>query len=151
NDLLLQINDGAWDNPPALQHCPGWLRIKMRRFLGLLHRDGLAVWKDPRTTLTFRCWKPYLQNYQLLATVRHPCSVAQSLQRRDGFSLSKGLSLWREYNGRLLELCRTETFIHWADFDAPLESFAAQLRQFAQTAGLIVTPEVLATYDPALR
>jgi hypothetical protein len=33
---------------------------------------------------------------------RHPLAVAESLRRRNGFSIQKGLGLWSAYNDRLL-------------------------------------------------
>ncbi|MFO0808748.1 MAG: hypothetical protein U0746_09015 [Gemmataceae bacterium] len=151
NDLILQINGGAWDDPPVVRHCPNWMRVKMRRFLGELHADGTAVWKDPRTVLTFPLWKPYLRNYRILATLRHPLSVARSLQRRDGYSIEKGLALWREYSERLLAIVQTENRVHWVDFDSAPSVFQAQLHDFASAAGLRMNGDALASYDPSLR
>lgn len=151
NDLILQINGGSWDEPPSLRHCPVWMRTKMRRFLGCLHQNGTAVWKDPRTILTFPFWKPLLENYSILVTIRHPLSVARSLQRRDGFTLDKGLWLWREYNERLASLIESEPRIYLADFDADHSQFAAQLEAFAKNTGLHLSSEALASYDPTLR
>src|SRR5438132_6905958 len=91
NDLILHLSGGSWYNPPGHLYCDSLLRCKMKRFLGQLHRDGTAIWKDPRTVLTFPLWKPLLRNYTPVAIFRHPMSVARSLQRRDGFSLEKGV------------------------------------------------------------
>jgi hypothetical protein len=151
NDLILQVNGGSWDEPPARLAGTGWLRVKMRRFLGNLHRNGAAVWKDPRTILTFPLWKPLLGTYCLLATFRHPMSVARSLQRRDGFTLEKGLSLWRHYNERLLALCTAEEEVYWVDFDAEAGRLHGQLKAFADSAGLQLRADALASYNPALR
>jgi hypothetical protein len=151
NDLILYINGGTWEDPPLCRHCPFWMRIKMRRFLGSLHWGGTAVWKDPRTVLTFPFWKPLLRNYHILVTFRHPLSVARSLQRRDGFPLDRGLRLWRQYNDRLVSISQSEERVHWVDFDAGPHQYRDQLQTFAAATGLQLTQEALASYDPALR
>jgi hypothetical protein len=151
NEYILHINGGTWQEPPSIRFCPFWMRLKMRRFIGSLHWGGTAVWKDPRTVLTFPLWKPLLRNYHILATVRHPLSVARSLQSRDDFPLDQGLRLWREYNDRLVRISQTEEHVHWVDFDAGPEQFWDQLQTFAAATGLQLTDEALASYNPALR
>lgn len=151
NDLILQINGGSWDEPPQHFHCPAWMCVKMRRFLGSLHWHGTAVWKDPRTVLTFHLWKRFLVRYRIVAIFRHPMSVARSLERRDGFSITKGLQLWRQYNERLLRICAAEEDVHWIDFDTDPDRFYRQLLSFASSAGLRLGRDALAGYSPSLR
>jgi hypothetical protein len=151
NDLILQLSGGSWDQPPDGLSCDRLVRWKMKRFLGKLHRDGTALWKDPRTVLTFPVWKPLLQRYSILAIFRHPLSVAHSLQRRDGFALEKGIELWRQYNERLLELCAGEEEVYWCDFDAGPEHVVDVVQRLGQRVGLNVDQQVADSYLPKLR
>ena len=84
NQKLLEYSGGAWDMPPPKVRLTFGSRIQMRRFLGLLHNQNKpAVWKDPRTVLTFPAWKPLLANYMPVVVFRHPMSVARSLKKRN--------------------------------------------------------------------
>ncbi len=48
---------------------------------------------------------------------RHPLAVASSLQRRNGFSIERGLELWHRYNVELLAALERDPF-PLVDFDA---------------------------------
>jgi tetratricopeptide (TPR) repeat protein len=65
-------------------------------------------WKDPRLCITFPLWARCLplQELKILFVVRHPLSVARSLQTRNGMPLEKGFALWREYNDRIAGILR---------------------------------------------
>ena len=58
--------------------------------------------KEPRMTLLLPFWQDIFQRMGLqvgyILAVRHPLEVAQSLLRRDGFSLQRGLLLWHQYS-----------------------------------------------------
>ena len=64
------------------------------------------AWKDPRLCLTFPLWANILplEQIHVLFIVRHPISVAISLQTRNQMPIEKGLELWRTYNIRITEL-----------------------------------------------
>jgi hypothetical protein len=151
NDLILSLSGGAWDQPPDHFYCDGLLRWKMKRFLGRLHGDGTAIWKDPRTVLTFPLWKPLLHRHSILAIFRHPMSVAQSLQRRDGFSLEKGVELWCRYNESLLTLCAQEKEVYWCDFDLGPEHVVEVVQRLGKRVGLNVNQQAADSYRPNLR
>jgi hypothetical protein len=151
NELILRYSGGTWDNPPERLLCAGFIRWKMREFLGRLHREGTAVWKDPRTVVTFPLWRPMLKRCMILAAYRHPLSVARSLQRRDGFDLERGLELWRNYNARLVSIASHEKSVYWLDFDGGPEHTARVLGQLASDAGLKFGPDVMDAYEPDLR
>lgn len=81
NKRLLELAGGRWDEPPGdvedveFGHLT---RFRMRLFLGRLHNGDVntAVWKDPRTLLTFPLWKEEMINYVPVFVFRHPMSVA---------------------------------------------------------------------------
>jgi hypothetical protein len=151
NDLILSSSGGSWDRPPEHLSCDHLIRWRMKWFLGGLHREGTAIWKDPRTVLTFPLWKPLLQRYSILAIIRHPLSVARSLQRRNGFSLEKGVDLWRQYNERLLMLCDQERQVYWCDFDSGPEHVVEVVQRLGEQVGLSVNQKAVDSYVPELR
>jgi len=145
---LLQANGGSWDNPPRTVE---WNKLHSAvRDLFLESREGFEPWafKDPRTLLTLEGWLDVRPDLALVGIFRDPLAVAHSLQRRNGFPLMKGLSLWRAYNERLL---------HWASTRAcPLIEFSTRpgemtvrLGRLIRTLGLLppLAPEF---FDPAL-
>lgn len=57
--------------------------------------------KDPRLPRLLPFWKRVFETLQLdvsyIIPLRHPLSVAQSLSRRDGFPIEKGLLMWLDH------------------------------------------------------
>lgn len=103
NNRILSMAGGRWDSPPNEEDI-----LKLRddfepEIKQLIRRKERKLWgwKDPRTTLTIRLFLPFLKNPHFIACFRKPHSVAQSLQKRDGFSIEKGLRIARIYNNRL--------------------------------------------------
>jgi len=106
NEIVLSKAGGSWDNPPVPEKIwkAGWdLKDRIQQTLAI---EGQSKefwgWKDPRTTLTIECFWQYLVNPHLIVCFRNPVQVAQSLQKRDGFNLARGMSLANEYNTRLI-------------------------------------------------
>ena len=103
HENLLRFNGGSWDNPPQTIK---WDRLHTSvRDLFLESRRNFRPWafKDPRTLLVLEGWLEACPDLFLTGIFRHPLLVAQSLQRRNGFSIMKGLDLWQVYNQRLIE------------------------------------------------
>ncbi|WP_421788196.1 sulfotransferase family protein [Hyphobacterium sp.] len=128
---LLQANGGSWDNPPAKIE---WQRLHTAvRDLYLESRRGFEPWafKDPRTLLTLEGWLEARADLALAGIFREPLAVAHSLKRRNGFSLSKGLSLWYAYNERLLHYANTR--------DCPLVEFTAEPADMAKRLARLAT------------
>lgn len=152
NRQILYLSGGDWANPPA-SICANWrVHWKIRFFLGKLHaRNSLTVWKDPRTVLTFPIWKPFLRNYFIVAIYRHPLSVAHSLQKRNGFSLEKGIDLWLDYNSKLLELSHDEPNIYWINFDGGFEYINKCVQDLVRILRMPKNHDIDKTYQPALR
>ena len=151
NEGLLRYSGGSWDTPPSEIVSDARLRWKMRGFLGRLHVEGTCVWKDPRNVATFQAWRPLLKNYLPVAVFRSPVSVSLSLQRREGWSLDRGMALWREYNSRLLHICADDSRVIWIDFDCGLEHMLNRIEDVANTAGLAMNEAVGASYARTLR
>ncbi|MDI6796342.1 MAG: hypothetical protein QMD09_05340 [Desulfatibacillaceae bacterium] len=109
NDRLLAALGRTWDTEIALS--PGWENDATAAPFGDALGDmitkafgGRPVWavKDPRLCLLLPLWKKVLIKkgiaFSCLFVVRHPLEVALSLNRRNGFSLEKGLGCWLSHN-----------------------------------------------------
>lgn len=103
HDAVLAECGYRWDNPPSEQ--VGWSAKHFERLRALVSEyPTTRPWgfKDPRTLLLLDSWLEALPNLRLVASVRHPASVAASLRRRNKFSWEQGYSLWLDYNRHLL-------------------------------------------------
>jgi hypothetical protein len=101
NEAILKRFGGAADDPPNFP--AGWasaaeLEDLRNRARTLIHHDfgaaGVWGWKDSRTCLTLPFWQHLLPDMHYVLCFREPWEVVQSLQRRNGYSLAKGLHLW---------------------------------------------------------
>ncbi len=124
HEELLRANGGGWDAPPPTVSWPA--RARAARDAIIRDYQGVPLWgfKDPRTVLVLEGWLEALPRLRLVGVFRHPLLVAESLQRRDGFSIEKGVRLWHVYNEALLAHHRRRAFpILSFDVDAFTESF----------------------------
>jgi len=103
NRKILQQAGGSWHDPPPEADIIEAGKKFSTEIEGLTRKRGLWGWKDPETTLTIRCYLPYLENPHYICCFREPLEVAKSLQIREGWLLDKGIELTREYNKRLLQ------------------------------------------------
>jgi hypothetical protein len=136
---ILESSGGTWDNPPPVVE---WQPEHFERALGILAgHAGSPVWgfKDPRTLLTLEGWRLLVPDLQPVGIFRHPLRVAQSLQSRNGLPLDAGLSLWKTYNERLVEIHDGSSFpIVCFDEDPP--ALEAKLRRAGEIVGLRQMP-----------
>jgi GT2 family glycosyltransferase len=65
----------------------------------LLDLDAQRPWllKDPRLNILLPLWENLLEVPICIYVHRNPIQVAQSIQKREGFSLQLGLALWEYY------------------------------------------------------
>ncbi|MDS4030821.1 MAG: glycosyltransferase [Candidatus Contendobacter sp.] len=66
----------------------------------LLDLDAQRPWfvKDPRLNLFLPFWRPLLEVPVCIHVYRNPIQVAQSLKKREGYSIQFGLALWEQYS-----------------------------------------------------
>ena len=111
HDSILKLAGGSWDNPPVEKLIveageKHWKQLrnlaKQRTAEAIAKKKLLWGWKEPRTTLTIRCWMPYIENPHFITCFRDPMEVAQSLFRRDKIPVKRGLDIAKIYNVRLL-------------------------------------------------
>jgi glycosyltransferase involved in cell wall biosynthesis len=146
NNLLVSLNDellarlgGSWHTPPQLQ--PGWEKCKQLADLRQSARDILQKdfgnsklwgWKDPRTCLTLPFWQNLLPEMYYVLCLRNPLDVAKSLERRDGFPLEKGLSLFFTYLTSALQYTsgKARLFVFYEDVMDDWLTQATRLARF---------------------
>ena len=93
----LPLGDNWWQRPDVL--------TQRRQIVTVLRRDfaNSRLWgiKDPRLCRLFPVWKSILAEVRseplCVIVTRNPHEVADSLAKRDGFSLSLSYSLWLDY------------------------------------------------------
>jgi glycosyltransferase involved in cell wall biosynthesis len=101
DDEILATFGGTWDKPPSFPD--GW---EISPQLDNLRENARAIidtdfgktprwsWKDPRACLTLPFWQGVMPPMRYVITLRNPMDVAQSLAKRDGFAVEKGVDLW---------------------------------------------------------
>lgn len=101
--------------------------------------DQIFGFKDPRITRLLPFWQAVFNHLNVspsyVIAVRHPMSVMQSLQRRDGFDKEKSYYLWLEHV--LPTIFETADYDRvFVDFDLLMADPKAQLRRIAQALDL---------------
>jgi hypothetical protein len=105
NDRILKIAGGSWDNPPdEFDIVYAGRKIENEIYAAISVRSSCELWgwKDPRTTLTIKCYMPFLRNPVFVPCFRDPMDVAKSLNARDGMPIKAGIRLAGIYNNRLI-------------------------------------------------
>ena len=140
NDTILKWLGGSWENPvevelDRLKQAPDWPRLENHVQQLLKGFEGVDPWgwKDPRNSLTLSFWKHFLPQIKLVIPFRNPLDVAHSLQKRNGFPLEKGLSLWYVYNKKLLEQAGSEAL--WIPYERLLEEANTTFRTLLDWLG----------------
>ncbi|SMC03918.1 Sulfotransferase family protein [Sulfobacillus thermosulfidooxidans DSM 9293] len=87
-----------WLDQPSVQAVAETMTALVRQRFG---EHTLWGFKDPRTCLFVPLWERIFSRLDVVpnyvVVIRHPLSVAYSLQRRDGMTLAEGLQLWMRY------------------------------------------------------
>lgn len=102
NERLLEHLGGSWYAPPAAVGLPrdlaGFRREAQMAWEREFAGSELWLWKDPRLCLLLPFWRDLVAVPVVHVVVhRHPLHVADSLRRRNGFSLGHALALWERY------------------------------------------------------
>lgn len=110
--------------------------------------------KDPRFTILLPFWNKVFEEIQdtrilILHIVRHPMAVAQSLEKRNGFSIAKGLLLWQYYNLAFFKDANPGfNLVHYSDL---INDFKKTIGKLAAIAGMETsTIKLIDTIRPAL-
>jgi|AntAceMinimDraft_10_1070366.scaffolds.fasta_scaffold27521_2 hypothetical protein len=105
NNHLLALKNGSWDSPPSEKKINSLKKSeKIKKLIKKLinsEKDVIWGWKEPRTSLLLDLYYPYLKNPYFIYCKRNPLAIANSLKKRNNFSIKKGLNLTKEYNYRI--------------------------------------------------
>lgn len=149
NDEILAASGGSWSSPPRVLSTSLKQKLKICELLVNFGPEGVLLLKDPRLTLTYEAWRPYLGPVTMIVSFRNPQAVVHSLRARAGLPEGQALDLWKTYNRRLLNLSEEEegrTF--WFNFDIPMSNQEV-LSQLCKETGLTWSPDILSSlYDP---
>ncbi len=103
NDRLLAALDCTWDEIAGFtleqlaERLTDELRQQVQRIVFQMDTHRPWVLKDPRLCLTLPVWRPLMEVPVCVLPHRAPLEVAQSLQARNGLSLTHGIALWERY------------------------------------------------------
>ncbi len=131
NNRVLRGVRSYWHDPPRRE--PRWTDDQLAAAVRIVEdHSEHAIWgfKDPRTLLTVAGWKHACPHIEFIGSVRHPSAVAASIAARGRFTKRRGLTLWKIYNKRLLELWKQHRFPLIAFDDEPTEYLASARKSF---------------------
>ena len=101
NEEILRSNSSTWSEIGKLPfEVSEAQEEQMRSIVNQLSSPWLI--KDPRLSVTLEHWIKVFPDARIVLVIRHPLSVARSLQVRNGFGLDQGLHLWQRYLGESL-------------------------------------------------
>jgi len=140
NETLLRCAGGSWSSPPSADR----IAITGKRFDEHMKQFSMTfdgdLFKDPRTCLTIASWEKNCSDdleYVVLC-LRHPASVALSLQKRDNMEIEAGLALWLRYNQSLLDgICETPLIV--ADYDQLKFGFVLEVARLTKALGVRIS------------
>jgi hypothetical protein len=144
NDSVLKSSGGSWDNPPSDIKWTAEEAQKRDEIISSFSTDS-KQWgfKDPRALFTLPFWQEGIAHIQLIASLRQPLLVAQSLHKRavslgygDKMTVDKGLELWLAYNKQLLVYVKNERF-PIISFDQPLPEYLSCIDSLSDELGLV--------------
>jgi hypothetical protein len=96
-------------------------------------RDGRPwFWKDPRLAVLLPFWKQIWEDVAYIIAVRDPGDIAESLQRRDEFSLSGALLLWQRYLCSILKESEIASSALFVSYEALLDDGVAECTRLCQ-------------------
>lgn len=109
NEAILKSISCSWDRPPEKYNELNKVNVKLiNKIKNLIKkresRFDVWGWKDPRTSVLFPLYKPYLENPYLIICARDSEDIAKSLNKRNGFSIEKGKNITKSYWGKILDI-----------------------------------------------
>lgn len=141
NVEILEKAGGDWASPPA--ECEV-LKLESTFSARINERikannscHNLWGWKDPRNSLTVKLFASRLTNPFYVYCTRDEMAVAESLRKRNGFSITKGIALKEEYDKRIRAFLNTvdsDRIFHvtYERIQADPEGFVREFAMFLQ-------------------
>lgn len=136
HDQILGLNRGYWHVPPQKVSVHPHYHQVFASIDAELSKHRPCGLKDPRLLLLLDAWVDNIKKpHGLVGTFRHPLAVAHSLNYRNGLPLEQGISLWLNYNQRLVNLHQANPFplieYSLAETDKYIQSIALAAEQLA--------------------
>lgn len=150
HDEVLAANGGSWNSPPNSVDWKYEHEVRRNALIDGYPEDRIWGFKDPRTLFTLEGWLKALPATQCVGTFRHPLAVAQSLQRRNGFSREQSLALWVTCNRQMLRHQDNLGF-DLINFDWPADRYHTKLVEIALRLNLKSPPKGFSFFEAGLR
>jgi tetratricopeptide (TPR) repeat protein len=131
NEAVLAYGGGHWLSPPPTVRWTDAHAAERDRILAARIDGRPALLKDPRMLLTLPFWRASSVPFHAVGIVRHPLSVARSLESWRGTPLDEGVGLWIAHNRALAE-DRAAFGYPLVSFDRPRDEVVAQVIEIAQ-------------------
>jgi len=144
NNEILHYNNCSWNMPIEDLKINQELVLKMKSFCSR-HLSGKWAIKDPRMILTYSIWQEYLPGHKVLATVRHPLNVANSLSLKSKVNIQKGVDLWSFYNSILFKLWHKRSF-PIINFDLSKDDYLLQLSKWENYLSIKIDKSDFSTF-----
>jgi len=107
--------------------------------IGTFGGKSLWAWKDPRTCLLLPLWKDVLAELgfeqKVVFVIRNPLDVARSLEKRNGFPLHIGLSMWFNYTLAALKGVEGLETV-FVSYDCFLANWKTELKKCSEALGI---------------
>ena len=137
NNALLNSCGQDWQTFGALDVYQQYdIMQQAKDYIGEVIKDA-AIWgfKDPRTARLLPFWNSVFRSLELTPSyclvIRHPLSVAKSLETRNGFTVLRSSLLWYQYSMDMLDGLESglSTLV---DYDEFLENPRVELTRIAR-------------------
>jgi hypothetical protein len=138
HDAVLAESGGSWKRVPERITWSEERRRELEAHIASMNARFPEAWgfKDPRALLLLDEWKRQVGELVRVGIFRHPLAVHRSLAARNPrFEERRSLSLWNDYNERLIAEHRQQPF-PILRFDVSAEALAAGLSRAAKTLEL---------------
>lgn len=154
HDKMLKARGLDWKTPPEgpIDWTPEEV-ADVEEILANYAQQPLWGFKDPRTIWFLDHYLARFPEAKLIGTVRHPESVATSLNVRAEalrMSMEEGRALWRKTNAKLLEISRARklTLVRFGDSGVADPLYHEPFNRFVSELGL--SPSAPEFYDDSL-
>jgi tetratricopeptide (TPR) repeat protein len=134
NEAVLAHSGGHWLSQPAEIRWTDAHAAARDRLLTAELGGRAPLLKDPRTLLVLPFWRASRVPFHVIGIVRHPLSVARSLESWRGMPLAEGIALWTVHNRVLADdRARHATLI--VDFEAPRTAVVTAVVEWCAAIG----------------
>jgi len=124
-----------WDMQQVTEQQRQGFQQQVEPIMANLNQYSNWLLKDPRLCLTLPLWQPYFEQPIYIIVYRSPIQIAQSLHKRNQFSLHTGLALWERHmlDGLRITQNQPQVLVSFHDLvQNPLETTQQLYQDMAQ-------------------